>query len=193
MQRPCLDFEPSALLQLEESFVLNRSASAFSKDDSWKLEEWIEGDCCSWDGVECVGNTGHVIGLDLSSSFLYGYIDSNSSLFQLHHLTRLNLSDNDFYGSEIPSAIGNLSMLSQLDLSNSVFSELRNPNLKSLAERLVNLEHLDLDGVIASSVVPRSLASMSSLTYLSLRSCELHGEFPNEVFQLPHFPLISLQ
>ncbi|KAE8703934.1 hypothetical protein F3Y22_tig00110462pilonHSYRG00374 [Hibiscus syriacus] len=63
------------------------------------------------DGVECDYDTGHVIGLDLGSSFLYGSIDSISSLFQLHNLTRLNLSDNDFNGSEIPYAIGNLNQI----------------------------------------------------------------------------------
>ncbi|KAK8654034.1 hypothetical protein V6N13_128014 [Hibiscus sabdariffa] len=201
------------LSKLKESFILNRSASSYSKADSWKLEGWIGGDCCSWDGVDC-DDTGHVIGLDLSSSFLYGSIDYNSSLFQLHHLRRLNLSENCFNGSEIPPAIGNLSGLFQLDLSHSVFSgqipyeivqlskleildlsgndnlQLRNPSLKSLAERLVNLKYLDLDGVNASSLVPQSLANLSSLTYLSLRFCELHGEFPNEVFKLPNLQIL---
>ncbi|KAK8517861.1 hypothetical protein V6N12_016699 [Hibiscus sabdariffa] len=218
VQRPCLDSERSALLQLKESFVLDRSASAstsaYPKFDSWKLEGQVGGDCCSWDGVECDDKTGHVVGLDLSSSFLYGSIHSNNTLFQLHHLRKLNLSDNDFNDSEIPSAIGNLSRLSQLDFSSSAFSgqipyevvelsgleildlssndnlQLLNPSLKSLAKRLVNLKYLDLDGVNASSMVPRSLANLSSLTYLSLRSCELHGEFPNEVFQLPNLQIL---
>ncbi|KAK8981329.1 hypothetical protein V6N11_060002 [Hibiscus sabdariffa] len=218
VRQPCLDSERSALLQLKERFILKRSASsytsAYPKVDSWKLDGPAGGDCCSWDGVECNGNTGRVIGLDLSSSFLYGSIDYNSSLFRLHHLRRLNLSDNDFNGSEIPSAIGRLSRLSHLDLSFSFFSgqipnqvlelsklvildlsgnddlQLRNPSLKSLSERLVNLKYLDLDGVNASSMVPQSLANLSSLTYLSLRSCELHGEFPNEVFQLPNLQIL---
>ncbi|KAK8674298.1 hypothetical protein V6N13_112592 [Hibiscus sabdariffa] len=217
VQQPCLDSERSALLQLKESFILNRSASdysfAYPKVGSWKLEGQVSGDCCSWDGVECDDNTGHVIGLDLGSSFLYGSIHSSNSLFQLHHLRRLNLSDNHFNGSEIPCAIGNLSRLSQLDLSFSAFSgqipykvlelselvildlsendlELRNPSLKSLAKRLINLEHLNLDGVNASSTVPQSLANLSSLTSLSLRNCELHGEFPIEVFQLPNLQII---
>ncbi|XP_022760063.1 receptor-like protein 12 [Durio zibethinus] len=218
MQRPCLDFERSALLQLKESFILNQSASsyplAYLKVGSWKLEG--QGDCCSWDGVECDDNTGHVIGLDLSSSFLYGSIDSNSSLFHVHHLRRLNLSDNDFNYSKIPSAIGNLSRLSHLDLSFSCFSgqipsqvlelpklvildlsantrlELQNPSLKSLAEKLVNLKYLNIDEVNASSTIPQSLANLSYLTYLSLRNCELRGEFPTEVFQLPNLQYLRV-
>ncbi|XVF21141.1 hypothetical protein REPUB_Repub12eG0064900 [Reevesia pubescens] len=208
MQPLCRNSERSALLQLKENFILNQSAS---KVGSWKLE----GDCSLWDGVECDDNTGHVIGLDLSSSFLYGSIDSNSSLFCLSHLRRLNLSDNDFNYSKIPSALGSLSRLSRLELSSSAFSgqipaevfelsklvtldlsdnylELQNPSLKSLAEKLVYLRHLNLDKVNVSSAIPQSLANLSSLTYLSLGNCELHGEFPIKVFHLPNLQILNV-
>ncbi|KAE8730529.1 hypothetical protein F3Y22_tig00002919pilonHSYRG00129 [Hibiscus syriacus] len=191
VKQPCLYSERSALLQLKESFILKKSASGHPKFGSWKGEGEDGGDCCSWDGVECDDSTGHVTGLDLGSSFLHGSIHSNNSLFQLHHLRKLDLSDNDFNGSKIPLAIGRLSRLSHLDLSFSEFSgqipyevlelsklvildlsgndlELRKPSLKSLAERLINLKHLNLDGVKASSTIPQSLANLSSLTYLSL-------------------------
>ncbi|OMO59197.1 hypothetical protein CCACVL1_25005 [Corchorus capsularis] len=224
----CWDSERSALLHFKDSFILNNSASdfplAYPKVKSWK----VGGDCCSWDGVECDDNTGHVIGLDLSSSFLYGSIDSNNTLFHLHHLTTLNLSDNNFNGSKIPSAIGNLSRLSLLDFSFSAFSgqipieilelseletldlsgfnndpelpfenndnhlELKNPSLKSLADKLVKLKYLDLGGVNVSSTVPQSLANLSSLTHLSLRSCDMNGEFPIEIFQLPNLQFLSV-
>ena len=89
VQPLCHDHERSNLLQFKESFVINQSASfdpsAYPKVASWTLE----GNCCSWDGVECDEVTGHVIGLDLNSSCLYGSIDSNSSLFHLVHLQRL--------------------------------------------------------------------------------------------------------
>ncbi|KAK8346548.1 hypothetical protein V6Z12_A07G223100, partial [Gossypium hirsutum] len=202
-----------------DSFILNQSASddtlAYPKVSSWKLEGQVGGDCCSWDGVECDNNTGHVIGLDLSSSFLYGSINSNNSLFQLHHLRRLNLSDNNFNRSEIPSAIGNLTRLSRLHLSWSGFTgqipyevlqlsnlvildlsrnplELRNPSLKILSERLVNLKHLDLHKVNVSSTIPQSLANLSALTYLSLVACELHGKFPTSLANLTQLTYLSL-
>ncbi|OMO69453.1 hypothetical protein COLO4_29050 [Corchorus olitorius] len=214
----CWDSERSALLHFKESFILHKSASdfplAYPKVNSWKVGV----DCCSWDGVECDDNIGHVIGLDLSSSFLHGSIDSNSTLFHLHHLTSLNLSDNDFDGSKLPSAIGNLSRLSLLDLSFSAFSgqipieilelseletldlsgfdnylELQNPSLKSLVDKLVKLKYLDLGGgVNVSSTVPQSLANLSSLAHLSLRSCDMNGEFPIEIFQLPKLQFLSV-
>ena len=217
-------------------------------------------DCCTGDGVECDENTGHVISLDLSNSFLYGSINSSSSLFQLVHLQKLNLSFNNFnhseipigvrrlsklthldlsysslYGSinsssslfqlvylqklnlsfnnfnhsEIPIGVRRLSKLTQLDLAYSRFSgeipseilqlsklvslvlysnplKLHKPGLRSIAEKLTNLEELVLSEVDISSTVPSTLANLSSLTTIFLRDCGLHGEFPTGIFQLPN-------
>ncbi|KAJ1378716.1 Leucine-rich repeat-containing N-terminal, plant-type [Sesbania bispinosa] len=63
-------------------------------------------DWCSWDGIECDEQRGHVIDVDLSSSQLYGSMDADSSLFRLPHLQRFDLADNDFNYSKIPSTIG---------------------------------------------------------------------------------------
>ncbi|KAK9213836.1 hypothetical protein WN944_005821 [Citrus x changshan-huyou] len=76
---------------------------------SWKPEEGNI-DSCSWDGVQCNENTGRVIKVDLSTSCLQGSINSSSSLFTLVDLEWLDLSFNDFNGSEIPFI--NLSSLS---------------------------------------------------------------------------------
>ena len=121
----CHEEESHALWQFKQSLAVNESASsypsAYPKVASWKVD--VESrDCCSWDGVECDRDSGHVIGLDLNSSCLYGSIDSNSSLFHLVHLRRLNLAHNNFNNSEIPSEIRNLSRLLDLDLSFSSFS-----------------------------------------------------------------------
>ena len=114
----CHDVESFALLQFKESFIFNRSASyapsAFSKVSSRMIRS---NDCCTWDGVECDENTGHVVSLDLSNSSLYGSINSSSSLFQLVHLQKLNLAYNNFNHSEIPIEVGWLSKLTDLNLS----------------------------------------------------------------------------
>ena len=106
-QPACKDFESSALLQFKQSFKINVSASfdpfAYPKISSWNSRE--RNDCCSWDGVLCDRGTGYVIGLDLSSSQLYGSFNSSSSLFHLVYLQKLNLADNDFNYSQIPPSI----------------------------------------------------------------------------------------
>nr|XP_011470269.1 PREDICTED: receptor-like protein 12 [Fragaria vesca subsp. vesca] len=106
---------------------LSASASglegAYPKVLSWKpAQGGNKTNCCTWDGVECEEQTGYVIGLDLRSSCLYGSIKSNSSLFSLVHLERLDLADNHFNYSQIPNSIRNFPRLTHLDLSASVFS-----------------------------------------------------------------------
>ncbi|KAJ4822443.1 hypothetical protein Tsubulata_019789, partial [Turnera subulata] len=205
-----------------DSFIIDRSASydpaAYPKFEGWKVDREKASDCCLWDGIGCDDITGHVISLDLSSSCLFGSINSSSSLFQLLHLRSLNLADNDFYGSLIPSALGhlltnlthlnlsysafsgpipssisNLSKLSSLDLSVNAGLEIRNPDFKALVRKLDNLQVLHLDLVDMSSTVPNDiLAISSSLVSLSLRECYLQGEFPTRIFQLPKLEVLVL-
>ncbi|CAL2249109.1 unnamed protein product [Prunus armeniaca] len=138
--------ECSALLQFKESFAINKSVSAdplaYPKVSFWTREgAGNRSNCCSWDGVECDEDFGHVIGLNLSSSCLYGSINSSNSLFHLVHLQRLDLSDNHFNFSQIPSRFGDdLSSLTYLNLSNSLFSREIPPEISKLSK----LSTLDL-------------------------------------------------
>ncbi|KAF8007439.1 hypothetical protein BT93_K1447 [Corymbia citriodora subsp. variegata] len=214
MQPLCLKDEMSALLQFKERYkIANVSNDPLTRPKtlSWKNSL----DCCSWDGIECDENTGHVIGLDLGSSFLYGSIDANSTLFQLARLERLNLSFNHFNYSQIPSRVGYLTQLTHLDLSASFFSgqvpteifkrtrlvylnlccnldpratpllEMKEPGLRSLAQNLTRLEVLFLGNVNMSSKVPNALANLTYLRRLSMHTCHLHGVFPSAIFNLP--------
>ncbi|GFZ07062.1 hypothetical protein Acr_18g0012320 [Actinidia rufa] len=219
----CHEGESSALLQFKHSFFINEHASrdrfAYPKVESWKLEGNTS-DCCSWDGVECDHNTGHVIGLNLSSSFLCGSIDANSSLLSLVHLRRLNLADNHFNYSRIPSGVRRLSRLTSLNLSRSSligsipseildlsllisldlsknfdqrnprFWELQIPSPTNLVQNLTNLKELYLSGVYIPTTIPDILANMSSLTAIDLANCGLYGEFPRSIFQLPNLKIL---
>ena len=195
--------------------AFNRSASyapfAYSKVSLWMI--WSN-DCSTWDGVECDEIMRHVVSLDLSNSSLYVSINSSSSLFQLVHLQKLNLAYN-FNHSKIPIGVGWLSKLTYLNLSCSGFlgeilveiSQLSklvsldlysNPltlhklGLKSIAEKLTNLEELVPSGVDISSTVPSILAHLSSLTTILLKNCGLHGQFPTGIFQLPNLKTLSM-
>ncbi|BFG25935.1 hypothetical protein CerSpe_122090 [Prunus speciosa] len=169
--------ECSALLLFKRSFSIDDSASgeplSCAKVASWTQHGGERSNCCSWDGVECDEDSSHVVGLDLRSSCLYGSINSNNTLFHLVHLQRLDLSDNDFDGSEIPPRLGHdLTSLIYLNLSNSAFSgqipseisklsklctldltsynshlKLTKGNLRSLVQNLTNIKKLHLGGV----------------------------------------------
>jgi Leucine-rich repeat (LRR) protein len=146
LQQPlCHDDERSALLQFKDSFILDHKyasldPSAYPKVASWSLEGGTSTNCCSWDGVDCNEDTGHVVGLDLASSCLYGSFNSSNSLFRLLQLQRLNLADNDFNDSQIPFGVGNLLRLTYLNLSYSVFSG----QIPSELSHLNKLSSLDL-------------------------------------------------
>ncbi|XP_075647497.1 receptor like protein 22-like [Castanea sativa] len=208
----CHDDESFALLQFKESLIINQSTSAYSKISSWMAQS---SDCCTWDGIQCDENTGHVISLDLSNSSLYGSIDSNSSLFQLVHLQKLNLSINNFNHSEIPVGVRRLSKLTHLDLYFSGFSgkipseilqlsklvslnlalnplKLHKPGLRSIAEKLTNLEELILSEVDISSTIPSILANLSSLTTIFLIDCGLHGPIPTSISSLLNLHILNL-
>lgn len=127
------------LLQFKESFLIDPSAS-FEYCANPKTESWKEGtDCCLWDGVTCDIKSGQVIALDLACSMLYGTLHSNSTLFSLHHLQKLDLSYNDFNLSHISSQFGHFSSLTHLNLNYSDFTGLV-PSQISHLSKLVSLD-----------------------------------------------------
>ncbi|XP_057993121.1 receptor-like protein 6 [Hevea brasiliensis] len=204
-----------ALLQIKKSFSTSTSASFVHHE----LESWKEGtDCCSWNGVECDTETGHVIGLNVSGRMLHGALNSNSTLFSLTHLQTLDLSNNDFSGSHIPSLFSHLLNLTCLNLSSSnvagqvpseisllsklVFLDLSfNENLvlettsfTKVVQNLTKLRELSLSTVDMASVALHSLMNLSSsLSSLRLVSCALQGKFPDEIFHRSNLQLLDIE
>ncbi|XP_056173355.1 receptor-like protein 6 [Syzygium oleosum] len=145
----CPPDQRDALLLFKNSFVLDSMASHFSCDEALnypvtsypKTNLWNKSlDCCSWDGVTCDNVTGNVIGLDLACSWLHGSLHSNSSLLLLQHLRSLDLSGNDFAGSQISPNLTAFTKLTHLNLSRSHFFG----TIPSEISRLSKLVSLDL-------------------------------------------------
>ncbi|XP_047257372.1 receptor-like protein 9DC3 [Capsicum annuum] len=216
----CPKDQSIVLREFKQTFIVDASLTFFicdffgqkpyQKTDSWNMSR----DCCLWDGVKCDELTGHVIELDLSCSSLVGTIDSNSSLFRLSYLQRLNLSGNNFF-SVISSKFGSFSSLTHLDLSYSSFlgeipseifhlSKLQSlilsdyhiglrlepHNFKLLLQNLTQLRELDLSRVNISSTIPPNLSSR--LTSLGLAYTGLHGILPESNFHLPSLKVLNL-
>ena len=183
MQQPfCRDSESSALLQFKQSFLMDEHASiepsAYPKVASWKSHEEGEGsDYCLWDDVECDRETGHVIGLHLGSSCLYGSINSGRTLLRLVHIEILYLSDNDVNFSKIPHAIDQLSRLRSLSLWNTRFSGQVPSELLALS----NLVILDLSGNTDSWGTPVLQLQKPSFTDLVQNLTRFKNVYPSVV------------
>ncbi|XP_016718385.2 receptor-like protein 6 [Gossypium hirsutum] len=208
----------SSLIQFKNSFSITEDASLSCNKSHPKTNSWKEGtDCCLWDGVTCDHLNAHVIALDLSCSWLYGNFPSNTTLFLLPHLQKLNLAHNDFNYSKIPSEFGQFTSLFYLNLSNTGFvgevpsqiSHLSklvsfdlslnfditfdNHALEGLVHNLTEVRHLFLDGIRMSSINPHVFTNLSSsLRSLSLAYCDLQGKFPMNIFDLPNLNLLNL-
>ncbi|GKV21781.1 hypothetical protein SLEP1_g31727 [Rubroshorea leprosula] len=167
-QQLCRKDEYLALMQFKDSFVIERQASTCPKVDLWKSQGV---DCCSWEGIWCDQNTSHVIGLDLSSSCLFGSINSSSSLFRLGHLQYLNLALNNFNFSKIPSAMGNLSSLGSNNIHGQIPSWILNMSANLWA---LELSHNNFTSFEESFLV----FPCPSLLYLDLSFNFLKGSLP---------------
>ncbi|KAH0929805.1 hypothetical protein HID58_015532, partial [Brassica napus] len=160
-----------------------------------------------YNGVWCDNSTSAVTKLRLRAC-LSGTLKRNSSLFRLHHLRYLVLSQNNFISSSLPSEFGNLKRLevlslkkngfvgqvpssfnslsllslSVLDLSYNHFSGTLNPN-SSLFE-LHHLRHLDLCVNNFSSSMPSEFGNLNRLEVLSLCSSDFFGQAPLTISNL---------
>ncbi|CAK9150086.1 unnamed protein product [Ilex paraguariensis] len=202
----CHENERFALLQLKHSLSIDKYASAdpsaYPKAYSWGLQgnNSSDFDCCLWDGVECDENSGYIISLDLSSSLLYGSINSSSSLFNLAHLQRLNLADNNCSYSQIPSAIGHLSLLTSLNLSKTVFSgqipiEILNLSRLASLDLSGNVDPLSSESLLKleKSSLKSLVQNLSSLKELTLSMVNISSEIPNILANLSSLTSLLLR
>uniref|UniRef100_M1BW15 Hcr9-OR2A n=1 Tax=Solanum tuberosum TaxID=4113 RepID=M1BW15_SOLTU len=220
----CPKDQSHALLQFKHMLTISPNApdyrfditdhliQSYPKTLSWNKST----DCCSWDGVHCDEMTGQVIELNLPFSKLQGRFHSNSSLFQLSNLKRLDLSYNNFSGSYISPKFGELSSLMHLDLLDFSFTGLIPEeisrlsklqvlrinsdlyglrfgphNFELLLKNLTQLRVLDLSYVDISSAIPLNFSSY--LTTLQLWNTQLYGILPRRVFHLSNLKSLYLE
>ncbi|XP_057803055.1 receptor-like protein 19 [Salvia miltiorrhiza] len=94
--------------------------------------------------------------------------------FQRPEFCNIDFSCNNF-GGEIPTAIGNLTLLHQLNFSHNAL----NGSIPNSFGELRNLESLDLSGNRLTGLIPVELAGLTFLSFLNLSYNKLVGEIPN--------------
>ncbi|KAL9458674.1 hypothetical protein AB3S75_007527 [Citrus x aurantiifolia] len=191
----CSHHQSSSLLQFKQLFSFQKDSSSDCEgyqQSRPKMMTWKEdADCCSWDGVTCDSATGHVIGLDLSCSWLHGNIPSNSSLSLLPRLRKLNLAFNDFNYSEISSGFtAQFPSLTLLNLSSSYFT---GSIPASLGNNITQLAYLHLSHNSFTGQIPSSFSNLHQLRHLGLSFNNFVGKIPsslgNNITQLAYLDL----
>ncbi|KAK3423935.1 hypothetical protein EUGRSUZ_F00684 [Eucalyptus grandis] len=178
-----------ALLHFKNSFMFDNKATDpcywYSNNSHYqepylvksypKTNSWYKGmDCCSWDSVACDGATGNVISLNLTCSWLCVTLHSNGSLFLLHHLRNLNLSHNDFSGSQISSNLSAFATLTHLNLLGSSFSGSVPSEISCLSKLSTSF----------SGEIPDSIGNMKNLIVLDLENCKFTRHIPLSMWNL---------
>ncbi len=137
----------------------------------------------TWFGVIVSGD--HVVQVDLKSNQLIGNIPSELGNFSI--LLQLNLSSNQL-SSAIPSQLGNLSGMKWLDLSYNQLSGSIPPQLGNLSILL----QLDLGSNQLSGSIPPELGNASNLSWLRLRFNQLSNSIPSQLGNLSNLGLLDL-
>ncbi|PHT30724.1 hypothetical protein CQW23_29644 [Capsicum baccatum] len=173
------------LLQFKQMCTFNPNAS----DDCYipTTLAWNNStNFCSWNRVHCDEMTGQVIELDLRCSGLQGKFHSNSSLFQLSNLKRLDLSFNNFFGLLISAKFGELSSLMHLDLS---CSEQWNPRVCYRWIFCWLRKYFDSDNKGTDLELPRVL---TSYMFIDLSRNRFEGYLPTIIGDLVGLRVMNL-
>ena len=172
----------------DQMFLLLKLKNNLNVAAAENLVSWDPNtDGCSWRGITCDAN-GHVISLDLSSHSISNGFDIPTTIFSLQHLQILNLANNNFYSSQIPSGFHKLGNLTYLNLSNSGFSG----QIPKAMANLTQLVILDFSHNNLSGKIPSSIGQLRQLELLDLSMNKLNGEIPTEITTLSFLRTMNL-
>ncbi|RXH98219.1 hypothetical protein DVH24_010544 [Malus domestica] len=206
-------FNPAKLFMLMIASVKIRYFRFYFNYSPSPLHSWSFANLdnlCNWTAIVCHRNTKTVSKIDLSNLGIIATL-TNFNFTPFLNLTHFNLSHNNFQGP-IPSAIGNLSMLTILDLGNNFFEQ----EIPAEIGLLTKLEYLSFFNNSLKGTIPYQLSNlqkvqflllaendlktsnwskfsgMHSLPHLDLHQNAIHSEFPEFIFECQNLTFLDL-
>lgn len=138
-----------------------------------------------WYGIS-VDKSGHVSTIQLRENYLRGSLEKFSSMKYLKNLIVFSIFSNNIQGS-LPSEIGNLSYLQELNISWNQFSGCLPESFYELkALRVLKIDHNNFMGILS-----KKLGDMKELRYLNVSYNLLEGELPMVGDELLHLTSID--
>ncbi|XLS66344.1 hypothetical protein HN51_026318 [Arachis hypogaea] len=162
LHSPCVERERQALVKFKESLI----------DPSNLLFSWQGVHCCQWKGIGCDNVTGHVVKLDLTTSF--------------ERCQRSQPFGDQYNFWDTYEIMDDTCKHSYYD---SVEALNVNPSLLELEY----LTHLDLGGnFFRHNPIPMFIGSMQQLRYLSLSNAGFGGRIPKNLGNLTNLHFLDL-
>ena len=131
-----------------------------------------------------------VWGLQSISNIEFGdyFVELWGVFYSVEYTTYLDLNDDNQLTGEIPSEIGNLTNLINLDLGNNQFTGSIPPEIGNLT----NLTSLYLGDNQLTGSIPPEIGNLTNLTTLYLSFNQLTGEIPSEIGNLTNLTHLYL-
>ncbi|XP_019101852.1 PREDICTED: receptor-like protein 12 [Camelina sativa] len=164
----------------------------FYVEESSQYALWSNNtDCCYWDGIFCdpktdsIGNLKYLRVLSLRECNLFGKIPS--SLGNLSYLTDPDLSFNSF-SRELPDSMSNLNRLRYL----KIVSTKRSGNFPHVLLNWTELTSIDIRSNQFEGMLPSNMSTLTKLEDFEINENLFSGSIPSSLFMIPSLIQLDL-